>query len=792
MDKGIKVFILSFFISILFLVIIYHIPAGREPSWRINIDSLDEQIENYDRANVTGFVDPLIGTAKDGHVFPGPCLPFGVVKVGFDVEGLNSNAGYKVDGHITGISHLHVSGTGGEPKYGVISQFPVVDLPENKFSINDYFSERSFEHFEVGYSKFGLKRYNITVELTASHRVGLHRYTFPSTENNSKVILDLSHILSFGWGYIATFEEGAIISLSLNQIKGVGQYRGGWNSNGPYRVYFCSKFNVNATEQATWWNNRIDKNTTSCVGTSGVKIGAILTFDTIKNPIIISKVGISFISADQACDNAKSEIPDWDFDIVKQKAVDSWDNELGKIRVEGGDKNLTKIFYSGLYRTMLIPSNRTGENPMWKSIDKNSNLVPYYEDFYTLSQRAVDIARSLIDIYENVGYMPDGRSGSWNGITQGGSNADMVIAETYLKKIDINGKIDWNIAYEALLKDAEIDPWEQGLFQGRLHLTDYKKYGYIPSPYDRDLGYINSPCSRTLEYSANDYSISLVAKGLGKNDDYIKYKNRATSWENLWCSNITYNGVEGFIMPRFINGSFDTKWAAGDNLVKDIYSFYEGTSWEYSLDVPFDVKRLIQLSGGPERFEDRLDKTFADKSFLGGYYNIGNEPSFFHTCLYHFIGKQYKSVDVVRTIMKTKFGIGQDGIPGNDDSGAMGSWYAFNAIGIFPLGGTDIYLINSPCFDKVIIYLSTSPLKTFTIIAHNLTDINIYVQNVKINNKEWKKTWFRHKDIYGGAVLELQMGSEPSKFWGVIGDSEDNKEIEDRVVPPNIKNLFFL
>ncbi|CAG8781465.1 20857_t:CDS:2, partial [Dentiscutata erythropus] len=126
----------------------------------------------------------------------------------------------------------------------------------------------------------------------------------------------------------------------------------------------------------------------------------------------------------------------------------------------------------------------------------------------------------------------------------------------------------------------------------------------------------------------------------------------------------------------------------------------------------------------------------------------------------------------------------------NDDSGAMGSWYAFNAIGIFPLGGTDIYLINSPCFDKVAIYLSTSPLKTFTIIAHNLTDVNIYVQNVKLNNKEWEKTWFRHKDIYGGAVMELQMGSEPSKFWGVIGDSEDNKEIEDRVVPPSMSDYI--
>ncbi|CAG8734477.1 17217_t:CDS:2, partial [Cetraspora pellucida] len=171
MDKKIKFFILSFFISIQFLVILYYIPIGRESSYislELNVDKENELIQNYYRANVTGFVDPLIGTANDGHVFPGPCLPFGVVKVGFDTEGLDSNSGYTVAGHITGISHLHVSGTGGEPKYGVISQFPVVDKPDKNISINDYSSQRSFEYFEVGYSKFGLKRYNIMVELTAS------------------------------------------------------------------------------------------------------------------------------------------------------------------------------------------------------------------------------------------------------------------------------------------------------------------------------------------------------------------------------------------------------------------------------------------------------------------------------------------------------------------------------------------------------------------------------------------------------------------------------------------------
>ncbi|CAG8546785.1 14345_t:CDS:10, partial [Dentiscutata heterogama] len=727
-------------------------------------------------------------TARDGHVFPGPCLPFGVVKVGFDtddksdfnggkdvlIECISINKspdmpdtyefGYTTHGKITGISHLHVSGTGGEPKYGVISQLPMMDRPEDNLRLDSYSSERSFEHFEVGYLKFGLKRYQIMVELTASRRNGVHRYTFPPAENNAKVILDLGHILSFGLS--ARYESAAITSISHNNVKGVGRYKGGWNSVGQYKVFFCSQFNVNTTNYETWWNNRINENTSSYIGVS-----------------FVDKI------ADQACESAESEVPNWDFDKTKEEAVKAWNKELGRIFVSGGSINVMESFYSNLYRTMIIPSDRTGENPDWVSFDKKGNPIPYYEDFYTL-------------------------------------------AETYLKNLDISGKIDWELAYNALIKDAEIDPWEKGLSEGRLYLTDYKKYGYIPFPDDGKTGYANAQCSRTLEYSANDYSISLVAKGLGKIDDFIKYKKRASSWENLWCSDKIYDGVKGFILPRYIDGSFNMDWNVDRNFNGGWNTFYEGTSWEYSLDVPFDVKKLIELSGGPKLFEIRLDKTFSDNTFLGTYYNIGNEPDFFHTCLYHFIGKQYKSVEIIRKIMDTKFRNSNDGIPGNDDSGAMGSWYAFNVLGLFPIAGTDIYLINSPQFETITIYLSISPPITFNIIAHNLINIlddesdsvsnhssinhvvidavssnsaspssivtdnsrqiyivNLYVQSVKLNGIKWEKTWFRHSDISKGAVMGLQMGPKPSKVWGVVDEEIENKKgVEDRVVPPSMSD----
>ncbi|CAG8484670.1 7608_t:CDS:2 [Racocetra fulgida] len=421
-----------------------------------------------------------------------------------------------------------------------------MDLPDDRLRLDGYSSRRSFEHFEVGYLKFGLERYKIMVELTASRRTGVHRYTFPPSENNAKVILDLGHILSFGWRYYdicitdvvyvnfiiyihhlhndysARYENAAITSISHNQMKG---------------------------------------------------IGAILTFDTIKNPVIVSRVGISFISDDQACENAESEVPDWDFDKTRDEAVNAWNKELGRIQVGGGSINVTESFY----------------------------------------KRAVDITSSLIDIYVHEGYMPDGRSGSWNGITQGGSNADMVVAETYLKKIDVSGKIDWELAYKALIKDAEVDPWEKGLSEGRLYLTDYKKYGYIPFPDDGKTGYANAQCSRTLEYSANDYSIGLVAQ-----------ESNSAPLNHVIINSDTSN----------------------------------------------------------------FDSTATNNSSNSG----------------------------------------------------------------------PIY-------------------------------VNPYVQSVKINDKIWEKTWFRHSDISKGAIMELQMGPKPSKVWGVDDDEiEKQKDVEDRVMPPSMSD----
>ncbi|KAF0511023.1 glycoside hydrolase family 92 protein [Gigaspora margarita] len=724
---------------------------------------------------LTNFVDPLIGI-ENGDVFPGPCLPFGVVKVGIDTY----DTGYTVDGAVTGISHLHISGSDTDgSKYGVISQFPFVNSMES-FDLKNYSSIRSLEHFEVGYSRIGLKRYNLVVELTASRRAALHKYIFPPLINGSHVMIDLSHINSYG-----KYVSGEI-SVTLNEMKGFGRYKDWWF--GPeYSVYFCSQFDKNASEYYTFWNGIITSN--SSYQTSGIyPIGAILAFDTTKGSVIKSRVGISFISVDQACKNAQEEIPNWDFDLTKEKAVEAWEVELEKIQVAGGTDDLKKIFYSNLYRTMIIPSDRTEENPKWVSFDKKGRIIPNYDDFLTLrstfrttvplftlfqQQRIIDITRSLIDIYRHAEYMPNGRCGMANGIAQGGSSSDMVLAEIFLKEI---GKdvINWEFGYKALLKNAESDPYSHGSYEGRKNLRYYVDQGYIPS------NAYGNPCSRTLEYSVNDYAISLVAKGLGKTKDYIKYKTRGKNWQNLWCPDKTVKNITGFILPRLRSGSFDTS----SDVLDEEYNFFGGSAWEYSLDIPHDVKTLIQLSGGMAEFEKRLDLTFSNSTYETSLFRFGNVHSFFHPCLYHFIGKQWKSASIIRDILEKKYKI--ENLP-DDASDALSSWFIFHAIGIYPMAGQDIYLINSPQFSNITIQMS--PTTQFIIKVTNLNIRNIYIRSVKLNGKDWKMSWFRHKEIENGGILELEMGNEPSKKWpgdfNNINDENQNNDSESwKFVPP--------
>ena len=432
-----------------------------------------------------------------------------------------------------------------------------------------------------------------------------------------------------------------------------------------------------------------------------------------------------------------------------------WNTALAKIEVQGGTPAQKRIFYTGLYHTMLMPVDRTGENPLWPSDE------PYYDDYYaiwdtyrttnplfTLIQRdrQRDMIRSLLDIYKYEGYMPDARSGNFTGRTQGGSNCDMLIAEAYLKGIE---GIDYDLAYEAMLVNAELDPGDDHEQKGRGGIDDYKSIGYVPSEHYRS-------ASRTVEYCANDHAIATLAREMGKKEDHEKYLKRSENWRNLWRP-VELDGFEGFIWPRSKSGEWKMdhdpmEWGYWD------VQMYEGTAWDYSFYVPHDVKGLIEKTGGTEAFIRRLDHFFDQE-----YFNVTNEPDFLTPCLYSWAGRYDKTAERIKTISNDSWSDQPDGIPGNDDSGAMSAWWVFHSMGFFPVAGQDVYLITTPVFEQSTLDIGDG--KQLTINTKKLSEKNIYVQQAKLNGQPLDRAWFRHREIVDGGTLELTMGPKPTK-WG--------------------------
>lgn len=705
-----------------------------------------------DDQGLSRYVDPFIGVDHGGNVFPGPTLPFGMVKPGPDTD-QNGNAGYTAEGKIVGFSQLHTSGTGGGPKYGVVTLMPTT----GPLKIEDYGSDRANESASVGYYAVELSRYGVKAELTASRRVGMHRFTFLSG-GESHILLDIGHFLSTT--HLAEsqrFAGGRVVVTSNHSVEGYGSYSGGWNLGRMYTVYFCADLDTPSESHGTWTGTEVQAGSNLMGANVGVPLGVYFNYTTKPGQVISAKVGISFISSAQACGNLRSEAPAWDFDGIRRADVAAWDRALAPVSVEGGMEELKRAFYTALYHSMLMPVDRTGENPLWTSSE------PYYDDFYTLwdtfrttnplltlvhPERERDIVRSLVDIYRHEGYLPDGRSGNDNGRTQGGSNAEVVIADAFVKQLK---GIDYGAAYEAMVKDAEVPP-ALPTQEGRGGLVDYKTKGYVSRASERS-------GNRTVEYSYDDFAIAEVAKGLGKTADYTKYARRANNWTNLWDASATDSGVTGFIRPRNPDGSWMTPFEVRKSGTWQDY-FYEADSWEYSLYAPQDVRQLIEKSGGKEKFVRRLDLLFDQ-----GHIDIGDEPAFLDPVLYIWAGRPDRTADRVRELIDRNFNATRSGLPGNDDSGAMSSWFAFNAMGFYPNAGQDVYLIGTPSFSKVAIRMGAG--RVFTVVAKNLDaeHRNRYVQSATLNGRAPDRAWFRHTEIKDGATLVLNMGDAPSK-WG--------------------------
>ncbi len=731
---------------------------------------------SQEKTNYAQYVDPMIGSEGLGRVFIGPSCPFGMVKPSPDCTTSPNSGWLPMPKEVTGFSQVHVSGTGGGPKYGNIQVMPFIG-PLNKL---DQSAFREEEKASLGYYQAKFKDSHIQTEITTANRAAFYRFTYPQGTDKA-VKIDPSFFL--GESPIPNTREAQqfvgseIEVLSNHEIRGYSRIRGGWNNGKAYTVYFYAIFEQ-PFDKFTSWKDSLLIPQQKAQYDSGQKTGVLLSFKDCPLQQLQMKIGISFISSLKAKANIDKEISHWNFQKTYKELLKKWEDLLSRIEIDPTTSLSEKrMFYTALYHTMLMPVDRTGENPLWLSNE------PYYDDFYAIwdtyrtsnplitlisPDRETKIINSLINIFKHDGYMPDARSGNSNGRTQGGSNAEVLIADAYVKELK---GINYEEALKAMLKDALIPPGGNEEQEGRGGLVEYNKLGYVPYGIDR-------AGNRTVEYAYNDYNIATVAKGLGKEDIYNRFIKQSNNWKNLWRDNYENNGAIGFIMPRDSNGQWLDSIPFGNSKIYKpsfVYHpliseapwylpwwsafFYEGTSWEYSLSIPHDIPGLIIKSGGKEAFKKRLD-LFFDRN----YYNVNNEPSFLTPCLYHWIGKAYLSSDRIHHIISNHFNDSPSGLPGNDDSGAMSSWLAFQMMGIYPNAGQDYYLLNTPFLKESTLHLDNG--RSFKIKAKGLTKRKRYIGKALLNNKPIDRAWIRHDELMQGGELILEMVSKPTQ-WGI-------------------------
>ena len=657
-------------------------------------------------------------------------MPFGMCKPGPDCT-VKPNAGWApMPEVVTGFSQTHVSGTGGGQKYGNILIQPGEE-PQRRVS----------EDFALGYYSTTFEN-GIRTEITTSERCAFYRLHYPAGKP-ATLFIDATHYL--GKSPVPDMREaqqfvGAEVEVvSPHEVRGLTRVRGGWNNGDAYTAYFCLLSSQPFTAE-----------------TDGKSQTARLLFS---NEQVNLRVGISYVSTQQA----RRNIPNTDFDSQLSQLRNSWEQYLNRISISGTEQQ-KRMFYTAIYHTLLMPVDKTGENPKWTD-------APYYDDYYAIwdtyrtstplitlldEQREASIVNSLLNIYRREGYMPDARSGDCNGRTQGGSNAEVVIADAFVKGIQ---GIDYDYALQAMLKDGEDDPGADHEKHGRGGLTEYKALGYIPYGIDR-------AGTRTIEYAYDDYCIAQVAKGLGRADVYERYLQRSANWRNLWRSDYEWAGVKGYIMPRDAQGQWldSVPWGHSKVFHPTIpYTpitkvapwylpwwstfFYEALSAEYSLSIPHDVPGLIEACGGEDAFHRRLDLFFDEN-----HYNVGNEPSFLTPCLYHWIGRPDLSVSRVQQIVSENYSDKPDGLPGNDDSGAMSSWLAFHMMGFYPNAGQDYYLLLAPMIPEYNMQLCNG--RQLHVMRKGKGE---RVARILFNGTELKDARITHQQLMEGGMLVFEM-----------------------------------
>ena len=500
---------------------------------------------------------------------------------------------------------------------------------------------------------------------------------------------------------------------------------------------------------------------------SGTDIGAFVQYSTEKDEKIQVKVGISYISVEQAKRNLDSEIPDWNFNSIQKESETIWNNLLSRVKVESGTEEQKVKFYTSLYHTLITPIDYTEDDSYYTGVTGTGEIYPangrrfYSDDWCTWDtyrtthplqtivepERQADYAQSYVSMYDHSGCLPNCQ-GRWLGCSMGmdGHHTISVLVDIFMKGFT---DFDYETAYKAMRENSLNNPG------GNEELSqDYLNLGYIAFEYDGGAREKKSS-SFTLERAYNDWCLAQMAKALGKDEDYKLFMKRAMNYQNI------FDTETGFMRPRYKDGSWKEPFDPGSKQGNS-NGFTESNSWQMTWSVSQDIQGLINLMGGRENFVNKLDKYF-----LENRHNPGNEPDFINPFLFNYAGAPWKTQEVVREIMAKAYGNGPDGLKGNDDSGSLSAWYVFGAMGLYPVcPGSNNYVITSPIFSNIIIDNGNKEGTTFQIKAENSSKENRYIQSAKLNGVSWEKPWILHSDIVKGGVLILEMGSTPNKEWG--------------------------
>ena len=706
------------------------------------------------------YVNPLIGTDFTGNTYPGAQVPFGKVQLSPDngLPGWNRISGYYYpDSTIAGFSHTHLSGTGAGDLYDIM--FMPVTRPykeaEPPLGIHSSFSHND-EFASAGYYRVLLKDYNINVELTATERCGIQRYTFPKAE--SSIFLNLKKAMNWDFtldSYIEVVDSCTIRGYRISQ---------GWSPE--QHVYFQTRFS------RPFDDYQIDKTdiTTKEKGKIGTAYIARFDFNTEKDEEILVTTALSGVSMEGAALNLQTEAPKDDFDYYYAQAVSNWNTQLGKIKIEGGSTDDQTVFYTALYHSMLAPTIYSDVDGSYMGADRkihkaegwtNYSTFSLWDTFrashplftYTQPERANDMIKGFLEFYKQSGALPLWNLYGWETNMMIGYHAVPVIVDAYLKGV---GDFDPELALEACVASANRDDYHG--------IGEYKSMGYVPAYSDPKL-WKSWSMSKTLEYAYDDYCIARMAEKMGKADIAQEFYKRSENYRNI------FNPASSFMQPRDEKGNFAKDFKA-ETYTEDIC---ESNGWQYFWSVQHNIDDLIRLVGGEERFAQRLDSMFtytpaSDEELpifstgMIGQYAHGNEPSHHVTYLYNKVKQPWKTQQYAAKVMHELYTNEPGGLCGNEDCGQMSAWYVFSAMGFYPVDPiSGQYEIGTPMFPRVELKLANG--KTFTISAPAVSRENIYIQSVKVNGEPYKKSYLTHDLIMSGATVEFEMGAAPGPVW---------------------------